>query len=30
MIHYEILMDGSANKKVPEDFPGTIGLVSDN
>ena len=29
MIHYAILTDNSANKKVPEDFPGTIGLVND-
>ena len=29
MIYYVILTDDSANQKVPEDFPGTIGLVSD-
>ena len=29
MIMYATLTDDSANKKVPEDFPGTIGLVSD-
>lgn len=29
MIHYAILTDDSASKMVPEDFPGTIGLVSD-
>ena len=29
MINYAIFPDDSANQKVPEDFPGTIGLVSD-
>ena len=29
MIHLAILTDDSANQKVPEDVPGTIGLVSD-
>ena len=26
---FQNVLDDSANKKVPEDFPGTIGLVSD-
>ena len=30
MINYVIQTDDSANKKVAEDFPGTIGLASDN
>ena len=29
MIHYAILTDDSASQKMPEEFPGTIGLVSD-